>query len=67
MTQSNHLMFRLVMLNHRKNRETSIAIDVTTAMNMNSGRDTDSSSDTSLVLSEGGEPPVLTSLGRLVE
>lgn len=67
MTQSNYLMFRLAMLNHRKNRERRIAIDVTTAMNMNSGRDTDSSSYTGFVLSEGGEPPVVTSLGWLVE
>ena len=39
-----YLTFRLAMLNHRKNKEIKIASDVTTAMNMNSGRDTDISS-----------------------
>lgn len=55
-----YLIFRLAMLNHRKKRETNIAIDVRTAMNMKSGRDTDISSYSSLVLSRGGEPPVVT-------
>lgn len=39
-----YLTFRLVMLNHRKNKEIKIASDVTTAMNIKSGSDTDISS-----------------------
>ena len=39
----------------------SIASDVTTAMNTNRGRETDISSYTTLVLSGGGDPPVVTS------
>lgn len=46
------------MLNHRNKMDTSIAIDVTTAMNMKSDRDTVISSYISLVVSGGGDPPI---------
>lgn len=46
------------MLNHRNKMDTSIAIDVTTAMNMKSDRDTVISSYISLVVSRGGDPPI---------
>lgn len=53
-----YLIFLLDMLNHRNKMDTSIAIDVTTAMNMKSDRDTVISSYNSLVVSGGGDPPV---------
>lgn len=53
-----YLIFLLDMLNHRNKMDTSIAIDVTTAMNMKSDRDTVISSYINLVVSRGGDPPI---------